>query len=117
MPNAHREEDAPPPEVFEKAYTAALVVPVMLINKGEIVPIGHYKVAASKKSDGKNYIDLYQGAALVAQFPAYESGHDYNEETLNYVKLIPADEGYVKIIYGSLENNLETLIRMYEENE
>ena len=94
----------------EEVYSATLMVPVMLFHQNGVIPVGFYKLCASQEN-GKHFLNFYQGSDKIASVEAFLTNYEESEETINYVRLLPVQEGVVKVIYGSLEYNLETLFR------
>jgi len=89
-----------------------LGVPVCLINgDGTEIPVGHYKIVGEKIKD-KVYLDFYQSYTLVAKVPAIETNSDFDETALNFVKIRPYNERGIKLIYGSMDFNAYTFIKM-----
>lgn len=94
-----------------------LIVPVTLTNgDGKDIPIGHYKIVG-EKTDNNVYIDFYQSANLIAKVPAIETQSDFNQQGINFVKLIPYNDTRVKIIYGSMDFNAYTFIKINDKND
>lgn len=95
--------------------TSILSVPLTLINgDGVEIPTGHYKIVGTKE-DKNVYLDFYQSSILVARVPAIETDNDFNETNINFVKLLPYDSKRVKVIYGSIDFNAYTFIRIEKE--
>lgn len=93
-----------------------LTLPVTLMNNdGNEIPIGHYKVVG-EKADGKVYIDFYQTYTCIAKVPATETEDDFNEQAINFVKMVPYNDKLVKIIFGSMDFNAYTFIRIKPTN-
>lgn len=89
-----------------------LRLPLELINgDGTEIPIGHYKIVGEKTREGV-YLDFYQSSELIARVPAIETTNDFSENGINFVKLLPYNEERVRIIYGSLDFNAYTFIRI-----
>lgn len=92
-----------------------LTLPLELINNdGGDIPIGHYKIVGNKVK-GKVYLDFYQSSTLVAHVSATETNDDFNEPNMNFVKLIPYNSQKVKVIYGSIDFNAYTFIKIKNE--
>lgn len=92
-----------------------LGVPLNLTNgDGSEIPTGHYKVVGEKDND-KVYLNFYQSYTLIAKVPAIETNSDFNETEMNFVKLLPYDEKRIKIIYGSMDFNAYTFIKIKKE--
>lgn len=89
-----------------------LLIPINLsLQEDVILPIGHYQVSGEKK-DGKVYLKLYQAHNLLANLPAVETNSDFNEEEINFVKLLQENESQVKIIYGSVDFNAYAIVNI-----
>ena len=89
-----------------------LNVPVHLIIDGKRLDKGFYRILAERK-DNKIYLLFYQSRFLKGKVEAYETDDDFDKETIDFTELLPHDEKYVKVIYGSLDVNAYTYI-MYE---
>jgi len=93
-----------------------LTSPVELItDEGVDIPIGHYKIIGKKETDGFVHLDLYQSSTLIAKIPAIETKNDFDEIAINFVKLEPYNEKKVKIIYGSMDFNAYTFVKIKHE--
>lgn len=89
-----------------------LGVPLYLTNgDGTEIPIGHYKIIGIKENDNI-FLDFYQSATLIARVPAIETNNDFEQTSINFVKLLPYNEERVKVIYGSMDFNAYTFIRI-----
>lgn len=89
-----------------------LSIPLNLINgDGVDISTGHYKILATKE-DAKVYLDFYQSSTFIARVPAIETNSDFDEKELNFVKLIPYNKERVKVIYGSMDLNAYTFIKI-----
>ena len=86
--------------------TAMLPVTLITPEQSEIPP-GYYRILSAKNDSGY-FINFYQGNQLIAKVKAINSGNDHNQKSLNYAKLIPHDNTYMKVIYGDIDCNLET---------
>ena len=75
------------------------------------MPVGHYQVAG-EKIDGNIYLKFYQAHNLLANIKATETNSDFNEEEINFVKLLPENDSQVKIIYGSVDFNAYALVNI-----
>lgn len=95
-----------------KDNVTLLTLPVELQNNdGADIPIGLYKIVGEKNDNGV-YLDFYQSSECVAKVPALETNSDFGEPDINFVKLIPYDNNRVKIIYGSMDFNAYTFVRI-----
>lgn len=81
-------------------------LPVKLLIDNLIIDKGYYKVLPTKDKDtNKKYIEFYQSQFLKAKLEMTETDSDFDESELNFVRLLPYDENFVKIIFGSLDYN------------
>ncbi len=102
------EPDSDIEEVSElKAETEGqlLNIPVNLLIDGVPIEKGYYNVIGKKDENGKIYLYFYQSEFLKGKVLAFETTDDFNQETLDFVKLIPQPDSKVKIIFGSLGFN------------
>jgi len=89
-----------------------LILPLALINgDGKELPVGHYKVIGEKEN-GNVYLNFYQAHSLVAKVPAIETNSDFDQTAINFVQLVPYNDERVKVIYGSMDVNAYTFIRI-----
>lgn len=92
-----------------------LSIPVELTNgDGAEIPIGLYKIVGTKIGDDV-YLDFYQSSTKVARVPAIETNHDFDKMSINFVEWSAYDEKRIKIIYGSIDFNAYTFIRLKKE--
>jgi hypothetical protein len=97
------------------AKITILSVPLELINgDGTQIPAGHYKIVG-KKENSNIYLEFYQSSELVARVPAIETNEDFKQSDINYVKLLPYNAQRVEVIYGSIDFNAYTFIRIKDE--
>lgn len=101
-------------EVTEELPVVCIAVPLR-INEDSILPVGHYQVKG-EIVEGTPRIKLFQAHFLMADFPAVETNDDFNEEDLNFVKLIDdkGAENQLKLIFGSMDFNAYTLVETAE---
>lgn len=92
-----------------------VMVPVTLITPlGEEIPPGFYRLLSAKNNSGY-FLNFYQGNSLIAKIKATETGNDHNQDSLNYAKLMPENDEYMNIIYGDIDCNIETRLRIKPE--
>lgn len=92
--------------------SVVLTVPLSLVNgDGAEIPVGHYKIVGEKVKD-KVFLSFYQSAFLVAKVPAIETNSDFDQKEVNFVQILPYNEQRIKIIYGSLDFNAYTFIKI-----
>ena len=81
-------------------------LPVNLLVDDGILEKGYYKVLPEVDVETKKkYINLYQSQYFKSKIEVVETEDDFNEPELNFVKLLPYNESFVKIIFGSLDFN------------
>lgn len=91
-----------------------LLIPLNLkTGNNSIIPIGHYEIEGVKEN-GNVYLKLYQAHNVIAKIPATETNDDFNEPTINFVKLLPHGENHVQIIYGGIDFNAYSIIDIAE---
>lgn len=89
-----------------------LLIPLDLaLTQDRILPVGHYQIMGEKK-DGKVYLKFYQAHNLLANIEAIETNDDFGEDEINFVRLLENDGNSVKIVFGSLEFNAYTIIKI-----
>lgn len=91
-----------------------LNIPVNIIIDEIPLDKGFYKVIAEKDKNNDIYFMFYQSQFFKGKVRACETNEDYDEDGLNFVRLIPYNNHFVKIIYGSLEFNAYAYIRFEE---
>lgn len=79
----------------------------------QLIPVGYYKIVHTNK-DNAHYLSLFQGHSQIARLKAFETDEDYKQEYINFVNLIEIDKNYMKLIFGSLDVNLEIPLRKWE---
>ena len=89
-------------------------VPVNLIADGKMLDKGYYQLKGERDKNGKIYISFYQAHFLKGKIDAVETEDDYNEDEVDFAKLIPGPEGFVKLIYGSVKFNAYAIIPYFE---
>ena len=84
---------------------------VDIIVDGKILEKGYYNIFGEKDKADNIYISLYQSQFLKGKVKAKETQNDYESEDINFVKIIPYDETYIKIVFGCLDFNAYTFVR------
>ena len=92
-----------------------LNIPVNLIIDETPLEKGYYKVFAEKDKNNDIYFKFYQSQFFKGQVRASVTDNDYNKETIDFIELIPYDDNFVKIIFGSLDFNAYAYVR-YQSN-
>ena len=83
-----------------------LNLPVQLVINETVLEKGYYKVLPAVNDDsGEKYINLYQSEALKAKIKMIETDDDFGKDSLDFAEIIPIDDSYTKLIFGSLDFN------------
>ena len=113
-PQLQENQTPPDANAFKVTYESypTVMIPVTLItdNATEIPP-GYYRIL-SVKNGNEYYLNFYQGSSIIAKIKAHNTGNDHNQKSLNYTKVIPVNDEYMNVIYGDIDCNLETRIRI-----
>lgn len=93
-----------------------LNIPVNLIIDEIPLEKGFYKVFAEKDKNNDIYFSFYQSHDFKGKVRACETNDDYDKENVDFVELIPYNQQFVKIIFGSLDFNAYAYIRFKPES-
>lgn len=77
---------------------------VDLVINGQTLEKGYYKIIAQKERN-KIYILFYQSQFFKGKIEATETEDDYGEKELDFARLLPFNDSFVKIIFGSIDFN------------
>lgn len=99
-------------EQVNKDSLPVITLPVEIVLKEGILPIGHYQLKAEKTDDNNVVLRLYQSQYLMAEFPAIETEEDFDEETITFGKWLLEGENKIKIIYGSIDLNAYAIVNI-----
>ena len=81
-------------------------IPVDLLMDNNIIEKGFYKIVAEIDSETqKKYLNFYQSQYFKGKVEITETKSDFDEKELNFVKLVPYNDSFVQIIFGSLDFN------------
>lgn len=94
-----------------------LNIPVNLVIDGERLDKGFYKIIAKKDEDNNIYFMFYQSQFFKGKVRASETTDDYDAETIDFVKLVPYNEQFVKIIAGCLDFNAYAFVQYVEDEK
>lgn len=90
-------------------------VPVRLLNDGKVLEKGYYKVVAEKDEKTKKvYINFYQSQFFKGKFEVTETEDDFGEEYLDFAKIIPYNDSFIKMIFGCIDFNAYAYIPYVE---
>lgn len=88
-------------------------IPVDFIIDEKKIERGYYRVIGERKEDGV-YLMLYQAHTLKAKIKARETKEDFDESHITFAKIIPYNDQYMKIIFGSVDFNAYAYIPFIE---
>lgn len=88
-------------------------IPVNIYLDENPIEKGYYKVIAEKK-DGKIFINFYQSQFFKGKIQAEETTDDFDEETLDFARIIPYNHSYLKLIFGSIDFNAYAFVPFSE---
>ena len=96
----------------QEATLPVLSLPVEIdLGNGVYLPVGHYQINAEKEGED-TFIKFYQAHYLMAKIPATETEDDFDEEELLFGKWLVEDEDNLKIIFGSVDLNAFTYVKV-----
>ena len=111
--DAHKDNIESQTPLEEAEECQVINIPVNFVSNGKIIDCGFYKVVGEKKDDGV-YLELYQAHNLIAKIKARETQDDFDQEFIQFVKLIPDTYTRMKLIFGSVAFNAYTYINILE---
>ena len=111
--DAHKDNIESQTPLEEAEECQVINIPVNFVSNGKIIDCGFYKVVGEKKDDGV-YLELYQAHNLIAKIKARETQDDFDQEFIQFVKLIPDTDTRMKLIFGSVAFNAYTYINILE---
>lgn len=81
-------------------------IPVTVFLDGQPLEKGYYKVLGERDKESKKiYISFYQSQFFKGKIEAYETNDDYDEQEVDFARLLPYNESFMKMIFGSLDFN------------
>lgn len=92
-------------------------IPVKLFVGDATLDVGFYNIFGEKDKNGDVYLSFYQAHSLMGKVKASETKHDFDSESINFAKMIPYNEDYVQIVFGSLDFNAYVFLRYEEDNK
>ncbi len=88
-----------------------LNMPVDFIVDGKVLERGYYNVFGEKDKNGDVYLSFYQAHYFKGKVKAKTTNNDFGDELLDFVKIEPYNEDYIRIMYGSLDFNAYAYLR------
>lgn len=100
--------------VYNKlGHTPTIMIPVNVVTgDGVRLSPGFYKLSNKKEADNSYSLLLTQGTTLMATLPAKSTDEDYEQNEINFSNVIPISDKYLKIIYGTLDLNIEAVLEI-----
>lgn len=86
-------------------------IPVSFILDGKVIEPGFYNIFGEKDKNNDIYLSFYQAHYLIGKVKARPTKNDFDAEELDFVKMIPYDDKYIQIIFGSLDFNAYTYLQ------
>lgn len=103
------------PDFKNKEEGVLVNLPVQIFIDGKPLEKGFYKLVAERDSDSKKiYVNFYQSQFLKAKLEVNETDDDFGEEMLDFAKIIPYNDSFVKMIFGSIDFNAYAYIPYIE---
>ena len=91
-------------------------IPVRIYIENKFLDKGYYKVCAERDKDsGKTFVKFYQSQFLIATIEVHETDDDYGQNELDFAEILPYNESFVKLIFGSIDFNAYTFLPFSEE--
>ena len=87
---------------------------VDLLLDGKILEKGFYKIIAERDEQKKIHIKFYQSQFLKGEIIAEETNDDFSQETIDFAEVLPYNQNFVKIIFGSIDFNAYAYIPYIE---
>lgn len=92
--------------------TPTIMIPTSVVTEeGTKITAGYYKLTNKKIND--NYIfELTQGNTTIADIQAKQTNEDFHQQDINFVDVSPISQKYLRIIYGTVDLNLEAYLEI-----
>lgn len=95
-----------------------LNVPVNMVIDGKVLDKGYYNVYGERDKESKIiYLTFYQAHYPMGKVKAKETNDDYDDENINFVRLIPYNDRYIKILFGSMDFNAYAFVECMDVSE
>ena len=103
------------PELKSEKEDLLVNIPVQLVIGGKLLERGYFKVLPEiDEETGKKYVSFYQSQFFKGKIEVTETEEDYGEDLLDFAKIIPYNESFVKLIFGSIKFNAYAFIPFIE---
>lgn len=101
-------------DVFTKKEDLLLNVSVDIVLNNTVLDRGFYKILAEKDDNNNIVINFYQSQYLKGSVIATETDDDYGQDKIDFVDILPYNESFLKLIFGSLDFNAYAYIPFLE---
>ena len=78
---------------------------VDLLLDGKVLEKGFYKIIAERDEQKRIHVKFYQSQFLKGEIFAEETDDDFDQETIDFAQVLPYNQNFVKIIFGSIDFN------------
>ena len=93
-----------------------LNTPVQLVVGKNVLEKGFYKIFPERDENSKKvYIKFYQSQFFKGQVEMTETEDDYGKEVIDFVEVLPFNDSFVKVIFGSVDFNAFTFLPYINE--
>ena len=99
----------------DKEEGLLLSLPVDIVLNGKILEKGFYKIIAERDENKEIIIKFYQSQYFKGSLVATETEDDYEQKNIDFVELLPFNESFMKLIFGSLDFNAYAHIQYIED--
>ena len=91
-------------------------LPVDILLDGKALERGYYRVEGVRDQESKKvFLKFYQSQFLKGELEVIETKDDFEQDRVDFVKVIPYNDSFIKIIFGSLEFNAYNFIPYLQE--
>ena len=92
-----------------------LNIPVEIVIDGQVLEPGFYNIFGEKDDKNNFYLSFYQSQFFKGKIKAYPTKDDFDSDNLDFVKFIPYDNQYLKVVFGSMDFNAYAYVRYIEQ--
>ena len=102
------------PDIKSKEDGVLTNVFVDLLIDGKVLEKGFYKIIAERDEHKKIHVKFYQSQFLKGEIIAEETNDDFGQETIDFAKVLPCNQQFVKLIFGSIDFNAYAYVPFLE---
>ena len=97
-------------------HSPTIMIPTKVItDNNTVLNTGYYKLSNRQVSKNRYNLVFSQGTAVIAECEANQTEEDYKQKDINFVNVIPISDKYIKVIYGTMDLNLETYLEVFSK--